>query len=134
MTAKEAKAYLMQYRESMARAHEITDHLAELKAEAIRLKDHEGNSVVLDAAVAKYVDACDDAAAYLAMLAERRKEIAHVIDSVQNTRLRELLTERYINGKTWEQVAVQMNYSYVHIVHRLHPAALRAVQEILTQN
>ena len=42
--------------------------------------------------------------------------------------------ERYINGKTWEQVAVQMNYSYVHIVHRMHPAVLRTLQEVLTQN
>ena len=44
-----------------------------------------------------------------------------------------LLYERYINGKTWEQIAVTLNYSFVHVVHRLHPAALRAVQAVIAE-
>lgn len=127
MTAKE---YLMQYRESLTRTQELTAHLSELRAECDQLRDHTGERVALDAAVAKYVDACDDAAVYLAMLAERRKEIAHAIDSVQNTRLRELLTERYINGRTLVQIAAERNQSYEHIC-RLHGAALCAVSELL---
>ena len=62
MTPKEAKAYLMQYRESLDRTREIAEHLDELKAEAVRLKGHEGQRVDLDAAVARYVDACEESA------------------------------------------------------------------------
>ena len=120
----------MQYRESLIRTQELTAHLNELRAECDQLRDHTGERVALDAAVAKYVDACDDAAAYLAMLAELRNEIAHIIDSVQNTRLRELLTERYINGRTLVQIAADRNQSYEHIC-RLHGAALCAVSELL---
>lgn len=49
MTAKEAKAYLIQYRESLDLVEETAAHLAELKAEAVRLKDHKGQSIKLDA-------------------------------------------------------------------------------------
>lgn len=62
------KEYLQQYRQSMERTAEIEQHLAELKAEAIRLKDHEGQSVKLDDATAKYVDACDEMSAELTRL------------------------------------------------------------------
>lgn len=131
MTAKE---YLQQYRESLDRTNELTAQLDELKAEAERLRDHEGRRIKLDAAVAKYVDACEDAGVYLEMLAAKRVEICAVIESVSDVRLRALLRNRYVLGYTWERIAVEMNYSFVHVVHRLHPAALRAVQEILRQS
>lgn len=130
MTAKE---YLMQYRQSMERTAEIEQHLAELKAEAIRLKDHEGQSVKLDDATAKYVDACDEYAHELDRLAALRGEIQGVIDTVPNAKLRSLLHWRYISGYTWEQVSVQMNYTYRRSI-QLHGAALQAVSRALAQN
>lgn len=130
MTAKE---YLMQYRESMERTAEIEQHLAELKAEAIRLKDHEGRSVALDAAVARYVDACNAAASELNRLAALRGEIQGAIDSVPDARLRNLLTEIYMGGQTLVRIAADKNYSYEHIC-RLHGEALRRVSEIMRIN
>lgn len=132
MTAQEVKEYLSQYRESLARTKELTEHLDELRAECDKLRDHEGERVALDAAVAKYVDACDDAAVYLAMLADRRKEIERVISSVQDTRLRELLQEIYINGKRIVRVAADRDQTYEHIC-RLHGDALLAVRDLMQQ-
>lgn len=63
-----------------------------------------------------------------------KAEILSVIERAEDGTLRQLLMERYINGKTWEKVAVDMNYSYSNIIHRLHPAALRAVQELLEKS
>lgn len=120
MTAKE---YLMQYRESMARTHEITDHLAELKEEAIRLKDHEGHSAALDAAVARYVDACDAAAGELDRLEALRKEITAAVEAVPDARLRELLREIYIGGKKIVRIAADRDQTYEHVC-RLHGQAL----------
>ena len=130
MTPKEAKAYLLQYRESIIRARETTVHLNELKAEAVQLHDHEGNSEKLDKAVARYVDACDDAADYLELLDERRKEIEATIAAVQSEHLQTLLREIYINGKKIVRVAADRDQSYEHIC-RLHGAALLAVCEVL---
>lgn len=124
-----AKEYLSKYRESMERTNSTEQHLHELKAEAIRLKDHEGQSVALDEAVAQYVDACNDAAAYLDMLGNMRREIANTIDAVQNKKLQQLLREVYINGKNLVRVAADREQSYEHIC-RLHGDALNAVRAL----
>lgn len=55
-----------------------------------------------------------------------KQEIMAAINNVQDSTLRALLTERYINGKKWEQIAVDLNYSWRQII-RLHG---RALQEI----
>jgi len=127
-----AKEYLMQYRESMERTSEIETHLHELKAEAIRLKDHEGHSVKLDAAVAQYVDACNAESAELNRLAALRGEIQGMIDSVSDKTLRSLLYWRYICGCTWEQAAVNMHYSWRRVL-QLHGVALRIVSVLLQE-
>lgn len=124
-----AKEYLSKYRESMERTNSTEQHLHELKAEAIRLKDHEGQSVALDDAVAQYVDACNDAAAYLDTLGVVRKEITDTIEAVQNEKLKILLQEVYINGKNLVRVAADRDQSYEHIC-RLHGNALNAVRAI----
>jgi DNA-directed RNA polymerase specialized sigma subunit len=128
-----AKEYLMQYRESMERTAEIETHLHELKVEAIRLKDHEGQSVALDEAVAKYTDACDEYAHDLSRMEVLRSEIQGAIDSVPDKTLRSVLHWRYICGYTWEQVAVKMNYSYRRAT-QLHGTALQHITRILAQN
>lgn len=130
MTPKEAKAYLMRYRESLDRTNELTTHLNELKVEAQNLRDHEGQRTQLDAAVAEYVDACDDAASYLKLLTQTRREIVGIIDSVPDKKLQELLRWRYINGKTLVQIAADRDQSYEHIC-RLHGIALCAVSKLL---
>ncbi|MBP0987392.1 MAG: sigma-70 family RNA polymerase sigma factor [Oscillospiraceae bacterium] len=130
MTAKE---YLQQYGTAMRRTRAISDHLAELRALCEQLRTEDGHRVALDAAVANLVDTERQTAAEVSRLCKLETEIACTIDRMPEP-YRTLLYERYINGKTWEQIAVGMNYSYVHTVHRLHPSALRAVQEILTQS
>ena len=41
-----------------------------------------------------------------------------------------MLMEYYVEMKTWEQVAVDLNYSYMHIT-RIHGYALKEVQKVL---
>lgn len=130
MTTKEAKAYLIQYRESMRRTSDIEHHLRELKAEADSLKDHEGQSIALDAAVAKYVDACNDAEKELDTLAALRIDIRSTIDAVQDERLHSLLWQRYVSGFSWEQVAVSMCYTYRRVT-QLHGDALKSICDIM---
>lgn len=59
-----------------------------------------------------------------------KQEIDQAIEKVENTTYRTLLFERYINFKKWEQIAVDMDYSYVHIV-RLHGKALQKVKDVI---
>lgn len=126
------KEYLQQYRESVDRTREITQNLNERKAECVRLRDHEGQRVELDAAVARYMDACEEAAAELERLAVLRAEITGTIDAVQDAKLRALLREIYISGKKIVRVAADRDQSYEHIC-RLHGDALRVVQDVMRQ-
>ena len=64
-------------------------------------------------------------------LIQVKGEIADAIAQVQDTRYRTLLTERYLCFRTWEQIAVDMNYSWKHI-HRIHGEALIELEEKMT--
>lgn len=64
-------------------------------------------------------------------LNEIKIEIITAINDVQNSTLRTLLIERYINYKTWEQIEEILGYSYVHIVNRLHPKALAIMKSVV---
>lgn len=130
MKPQDAKRYLLKYRESVEKTAEIASNLADLKAEAENLKGHEGQRVGLDAAVAKYVDACEEAERELDKLAAIRKDILTVINEVENPKLHSVLWRRYISGLNLTQVAVSMSYEYRQIT-RLHGQALQAVCEIV---
>ena len=56
-----------------------------------------------------------------------KQEILKAISGVDNSTYRTLLIERYINFKTWERIAVDINYDYYHVIKYLHPKALKAI-------
>lgn len=56
-----------------------------------------------------------------------RIQIGNAIASVPDGRLRELLRLRYIEGLTWEKIAVGLNYSFRQVT-RMHGEALTAIK------
>lgn len=56
-------------------------------------------------------------------LVEFKKELMEVIDRVDDPQERLLLTLRYLNFFSWEEIAVKMNYS-IRNVHNIHSKAL----------
>lgn len=139
MTAKE---YLLQYRDAVRRVEAAQDHLNELRATAERITPNYGGSGgsgaqtgdKLGAAVAKIVDAEERLDADITMLIATEREVERTINAVDDSILRKLLYERYINGKTWEKISVMLHYSYQHITHVLHPRALDVVKHLLESN
>lgn len=63
----------------------------------------------------------------IAELVEVKKQIAEVIAEVEEPRFRTLLELRYRNYLSFERIAVEMNYSWRHVI-RLHDEALREVR------
>lgn len=125
------KEYLQQYGQAMRRTRAISDHIAELRAMCEQLRTEDGHRVALDAAVAELVDTEQRVSAEVAQLCKLETEIACTIDRMREP-YRTLLYERYINGKTWEQIAVTLNISWRHTV-RMHGKALQEVAEIIGQ-
>jgi glutamine synthetase type III len=60
-----------------------------------------------------------------------KSEIIRTVARVNNVTYRTLLEKRYLEYKTWEQIAVEMNYSYSQIVKYKHPQALNAVKDAI---
>lgn len=138
MTPKE---YLQQYRDAVRRASAAQDHLAELRTMAERITPNYGSSGggthqtvdKLGADVARIVDAESRVSDELEMLEATEREVISTINKVEDGTLHTLLYERYINGKTFEQIAVEMDYSWRQTI-RLHGAALNSVRSILIKD
>lgn len=63
-------------------------------------------------------------------LTRTKAEILTTINQLPDSRQRMVLISYYIDGKTWEQTAVDLNYSYMHIM-RIHGYALMEIEKML---
>ena len=134
MTAKE---YLQKYRDAVRKVSAAQDHLDELQAMATRITPNYGaesggvhqTGDKLGAAVARIMDAESRVSDELEMLEATEREVIGTINSVEEP-FRTLLYERYINAKTFEQIAVSMSYSWRQTI-RLHGRALLAVKNVI---
>lgn len=139
MTPKE---YLLQYRETIELINERGSQIAELEALAAQTSSKcSGNigsftvrSDRIGNIVAKIVDCERKLQEDIARLSNIRLEIEETINKVPDMRLRTLLRERYICGFSWEKVAYNMDMSYVHVVHNLHPKALKIIKDLIEFN
>ena len=65
-------------------------------------------------------------------LNDQKVEVLQLIHSVPDNRMATVLIAYYINGKTWEQIAVDTHYSFRHVT-RLCRQGLDAVQRIIEE-
>lgn len=59
--------------------------------------------------------------------AKERDYIGTVIDAVKSPLHRRVLQRKYINGDTFEQIAVKENKAYKYIAYVIHPQALEMI-------
>lgn len=85
-----------------------------------------GGSTMADA-VCKIVDLQEEINRNIDRLVDLKREIVAVIKAVENSEYQVMLEKRYLSFQTWEQIAVDMNYSIQHI-YRLREKAYAAVQ------
>ena len=134
MTAKE---YLRRIRdaESDLRSAELDyqrarDDVMNLKAIEYD-KDKVSNSHIGDlsdaiAALEKYAERVNAKWDALVVMREEAKER---IGEIADGRYREVLHRRYLQGESWEYIAVGMGYAYHHI-HKLHGQALNEFEAV----
>ena len=60
----------------------------------------------------------------------KRLEVIETLGEMKDPTLNRLLWAKYVDGQTWEQIAVDLSYTYRHIIN-LHGKALEAMEEIL---
>ena len=130
MTNQEKKQYLLRYRAADA---EITDLLLEkermmslLTKATSTISDMPGGGGEGDkigGGIARLMELDEEINKKIDALVDFRKVVESKINTVGDSTLRRILFLRYINGLTWENVAVVMNYGYRQVC-RLHGKAL----------
>ena len=74
----------------------------------------------------KMIDLENEINANIDQLGDLKREMVTAIKSVADPEYQTLLELRYLCFKTWEQIAVEMNYSIQHI-YRLRDKALAQI-------
>mgnify|MGYP000876554104 CR=1 FL=1 len=79
--------------------------------------------------ICKIVDLEKEITNNIDKLINLKTEVMRKIDSIQNDDYKLLLTLRYLNFKTWEQIAVEMGFTF-QWVHELHKRALIEFEKV----
>lgn len=133
MTNQEKKQYLNSYCELNDSINQKLDELAHLRALATKvtttLSDMpKGSSTASkEDTYIKLIMLDNEINADIDKYVDMRKEVEICINSVSDLTLRAILYYRYICGKKWEQIAIDMNYNYRWVL-RLHGKALSKIQ------
>lgn len=127
---EEKKEYLKSYQRSVKREQDILDEIQRLRM------DKMFPSIVNDGMphgssqrdLSDYIVTIDEMIENLKQerlkRAKRQQEIERRIEKMEDEDEQRVLRLRYIKGMKWEEVAVEMGYSWKQ-VHRIHSEALR---------
>ena len=134
MTNQEKKAYLGRYRDNEREIRRTEEEI--LRWESLSRKTTTTMGAAgggsngedkLQAAVEKIVRWQNRLTLQLGERVRLREEIEVAIGTVEDEWLRLLLRYRYIDGWTWERIAVELNYAYRNVT-RLHGRALDEIK------
>lgn len=128
-----AKEYLQQYRDADREINAKLDQIRRLRELATkttqtlttdRVQTSAENKV--EGIVQKIVDLQQEVNEEIDKLTKIRRDVQSVILSVSDSARRNVLRLRYVQGMSWEQIAVELNYTYRHVM-RLHGEALQQI-------
>lgn len=133
MTPKE---YLLEYRKLDKEINAMVSESVRLRRLALSIgstlsdtgggNSKQGGAARFEQAIDKLIVLEGNINAKIDCLINKRAEIETVLNAVDDTTLRTILRHRYINGYTFERVAVEIGYSWRQTI-RLHGDALRKV-------
>ena len=92
-----------------------------------------GNQQKLEDCVIKIVQAQNEINASIDRFVDYKKEAMELIDRACDADCIKLLYKRYFSYMKWEEIAVDMNYTYQWISGGLHQRALSQVQKALDE-
>lgn len=127
---EQKKEYLRSYRAAVKREERILEDIQELRASkafpaAISYGGMPKGSNQSD--LSDYIEALDRMIESLKAerleKIRRREKIEKAIKDMQDDNEREVLRLRYIDGKKWEEICIEMGYSWRQI-HYIHSRAL----------
>lgn len=133
-----AKRYLQQIRHYDSNINTKLEELHRLKAMTTKITPTLKPDVVsgggtqdkLAEAMTKIIDLEAEINREIDFFVDARKVVTATIDKVEDARLHTVLNMRYVQFKTWEQIACYMGRSYQWVC-KLHGTALQVVEKII---
>jgi len=134
MTNYEKKKYLSRYIKLDKRIDLLCEEKTQVLSKALKIspeisdmpKGGSGENQ-LQSAVERMLEIEDEINVCIDELVFERKCIESCIETLENETLQILMRYRYLLGWTFEKIAVEMNYSYMHVT-RLHGKALEKIK------
>lgn len=130
VTNGEKKSILLEYRAIERRINRLIDEKAAWNAKATAttssfsdMPRSGGGSDKIQTTVEKIIEIEEKLDHEIDALVDLRNRIEVAVEKLEDGRLRDVMRYRYIDGMKWEQIAVEMHYSYMQVC-RLHGKAL----------
>lgn len=130
MTNGGKKSILLEYRAIERRINRLIDEKAAWNAKATAttssfsdMPRSGGGSDKIQTTVEKIIEIEEKLDHEIDALVDLRNRIEAAVEKLEDGRLRDVMRYRYIDGMKWEQIAVEMHYSYMQVC-RLHGKAL----------
>lgn len=135
MTTNEEKIEkLKSYQNSWKEIHRLTDEIERLNSQAQKItqtlssapsgQGKSDRTVIVD----KIVERKEELQTTIEKAKRECAEIETAIENVKTPLYQRVLKWKYINGATFEEIAVRENYNYRYIVSKIHPEALKELK------
>lgn len=137
-SSNEAKEYLQQVRKAKLHISSLQEEIETMKELAVSIgsisQDEKVMSSVSQDKMADIICKIEDRVAELKTkmteYIQLRAEIMATISKVDNDDYQQILYKRYCQMKKWEEIALEMSYTYQWVC-KLHGRALEEIREIL---
>lgn len=134
MENKEKCRYLNQYRIMHIEIDQITKELQRWQDLATRISPsysdmpHGGGGDKVQTAAVEVAELTDQLNEKIHQAIMVQENIKKLLESLDDIKLRQLMSYRYINGMRWEEIAVRMDYDYRYVL-KLHGKSLCQISE-----
>ena len=133
MTYEEKVRWLRRYQDSLRREQELAEEVEQLRSRACKVTPSlsgmpggTSDGQDLPRAVEQILEAQQELLCQINQCGNIRQEVVSVLEQVTNARDHEILRRRYLLNQKWEQIAVEMYYSYKQ-VRRRHRACVESL-------
>ena len=134
MTNEEKIKKLKSYQNSWKEIQRLTDEIERLNSQAQKItqtlssapsgQGKSDRTVIVD----KIVERKEELQTTIERAKRECAEIETAIENVKTPIYQRVLKWKYINGATFEEIAVRENYNYRYIVSKIHPEALEELK------
>ena len=129
-TAYDAQQKIEADKALLEQAREQAESAQGIRYDKINVSSGGYETPSLGRAALRIVQLAADLAADIERWTEAVRAVRDVIGGVADPCLRAVLEHRYLRMQSWEQIAVDMSYSWRHL-HRLHGMALPEARRVL---